>query len=89
MCQNSNNMNPDLTQLHNGSATDGKPVVLDQLETTVYRGIYVGSGGHISGVLASGATVTLNNCQEGAVYPFSFKQINTSGTTALNLVLLR
>jgi hypothetical protein len=82
-------MNPDLVALQNGSATDGKAVALDQAETLVWRGLWVGGGGDLSLVCVSGNAITLTNVPSGTLLPISVRQVNTSGTTATGLVLLR
>ena len=53
---------------------------------TVCRAIYIGTGGDISFIAASGNTVVLKNTVAGTVMPFRMKRINSTGTTAADLV---
>lgn len=52
----------------------------------VTRGIYVGSAGHLSAVLLSGATVTFSNLAGGTVLPVRVRQVRATGTTAASLL---
>lgn len=54
----------------------------------VSRAIWVGIGGDISGELASGTTVLLKNVQSGYLLVGQFNRINSTNTTATNLVSL-
>ncbi len=50
------------------------------------RGIYVGGDGNIKAVMLNGDVVTFSNVVAGMVYPFSCKQIWSTGTTATLLI---
>ena len=55
----------------------------------VTRALYVGGGGSVAVVMASGETVFFADMQAGAVYPIRAIRILTTGTTATSLVGLR
>lgn len=57
---------------------------VDLRETT--RGIYVGTGGDISVVMASGDTVSFASVPDGAVLPLRVTRLRATGTTAGNIV---
>jgi hypothetical protein len=50
------------------------------------RGIYVGTGGNITGTGQDGSPIVFKNLSSGAVYPFCLNTIEVSGTTASDLV---
>lgn len=50
--------------------------------------IYVGGAGNIVGVLQDDSTITITGVLAGHRYPFRFKRINATSTTATNLVAL-
>jgi hypothetical protein len=52
------------------------------------QALYVGTGGDAVITLASGERVTFKNLVSGSVYPLSVMQIDTSGTTATDLIAL-
>ena len=52
----------------------------------VTRAIYVGSGGTLVAVLATGAQVTLTGLQGGTIIPIRVRRVNATGTTATGLV---
>ncbi len=52
------------------------------------RAIYVGGAGNISVYTSANTTVVFNNCQAGTVLPIKVKRVNTTGTTATNLIAL-
>ena len=53
------------------------------------RGIYVGVGGDISVNMASvGTAVIFKNAQAGSTIPVQASKVNTTGTTATNLLVL-
>lgn len=57
-------------------------------EATPFRGIFVGGAGNISMVGLDGAAFTLTGVLAGVVYQIAGLRINTTGTTATNLILL-
>ena len=58
------------------------------LLTETTRGIYVGTGGTIVAVMASGATVTFASVVAGSVLPVRLTKVMATGTTASNIVAL-
>lgn len=50
------------------------------------RALYVGGAGDASVVMASGDTVTLVGLLAGTVYPLQLMRVNSTGTTATNMV---
>lgn len=51
------------------------------------RGIYVGSGGHVVVVFSDGP-VTFSNVPTGQILPVRAIRVNSTGTTATNMVAL-
>lgn len=49
-------------------------------------GLWVGGAGNISAIMEDGETVTFTGVTAGAFLPFIFRRINTTGTTATNMV---
>lgn len=54
----------------------------------VTRAIYVGGAGNIAAVMASGDTVLFVAVPAGALLPICVKRINSTNTTAVNMVAL-
>ena len=52
------------------------------------RGLYVGGDGNVSAVRVDGVAVTFAGAKAGTVIPISVKRINSTSTTATNLVAL-
>lgn len=53
------------------------------------RGLYIGGGGTVVGILANDtATTTFVGCFAGQVLPVMFKLVYATGTTATSLVAL-
>lgn len=52
----------------------------------VTRSIYVGVGGTIAVVMASGDEVTFVGVQAGSVLPVRVKQVKVTGTNATNMI---
>lgn len=69
------------------AAIHAEPVVLDALVNPT-RGIYVGGSGNVAVVMASGKTVTLTALAAGVIHPFSVTKVNTTNTTATNIILV-
>lgn len=71
-----------------GPASSGFVILPDDdanlLETT--RGLYVGSGGDIAVVMASGASVVLTNIPSGSILPLRVSRVLDTGTTADGIV---
>ena len=57
--------------------------------TWTFDAIHVGGAGNIVVVLENGVTVTLNGCLAGHVYRLRGVRVNSTSTTATNLVGLR
>lgn len=58
--------------------------------TTFTRGLYTGSGGAISLILADDSVeLTLSNVPAGAILPLFVKRVRFTGTTATNMRGLR
>ncbi len=49
-------------------------------------GLFVGGAGNISAVMENGDTVTFTGVLAGQFLPFIFRRINSTGTTATNMV---
>lgn len=54
--------------------------------TTPARGLYVGVGGNVSVVPPTGAAVTFVGVPAGSILPVEAIRVNTTGTTATNIV---
>lgn len=69
-------------------ASDGFEIVpndsLDLVENS--RAIYVGTGGAVSLVMASGSAVVLKNVAAGSLLPLRVKSIKATGTSAADIV---
>jgi hypothetical protein len=53
----------------------------------IYLGLYVGTGGNVSVRMADdSADVTYTNVQSGAMLPIAVKRVNSTNTTATNIV---
>ena len=83
---------PDRYADHAGSleapAETGFPITpndtTDLSETT--RAVYVGNGGSVVAVLASGVELTLAGLQTGSIIPIRVRRIKATGTSATALV---
>lgn len=53
------------------------------------RGLYVGGAGDASIGLASSGTATFVGMLAGTIYPLRVKQLNSTNTTATNMIGLR
>lgn len=56
--------------------------------TFVTRAVYVGTGGNVVAVDAAGTAVTFSNVPDGSILPIRASRINSTSTTATNLVAL-
>lgn len=54
--------------------------------STAVRGIYVGVGGDVVVVCKEGGAVTFKNAVAGSVIPIRATRVNSTSTTATNLV---
>ena len=55
---------------------------------TACRGLFVGSGGDIVAVFRTGAAITFANVPSGSVLPLQAVRVNSTGTTASDIVAL-
>lgn len=54
----------------------------------ITRALYVGTTGNIVVVMKSGRTATLNSVPAGALLPLRVSRVNSTNTTASNIVAL-
>lgn len=54
--------------------------------TNVSRGLYVGVGGDVTVLTAGGQTVLFKAVPAGTVLPIRINRVNSTGTTATNMV---
>lgn len=52
------------------------------------RGLYVGVGGNMSVVAADGTSATFLNVASGQLLPVQAKRVNSTSTTATNIIAL-
>lgn len=52
------------------------------------RGLYIGGAGNVSVYLADGTTVVFYGAVAGSIIPVRAKRVNSTGTTATNIVAL-
>lgn len=57
-------------------------------ESQAGRAFYVGGAGNVSAVGVSGDAVTFTAVPAGAIIPLRVKRINSTGTTATDIVIL-
>ncbi|MCM2396971.1 hypothetical protein NBH19_12905 [Rhizobium sp. S95] len=78
------NVHPSLS----GPASTGFAILpdddVDLVETT--RGLYLGSGGDIAVVMASGASIVLTSVPGGSILPLRVSRVLDTGTTADGIV---
>lgn len=69
-------------------ARDASAITPSDAETLAEftRSIYVGVGGTIAVVMASGGEVTFVNVQSGSVLPIRVSKVKSTGTTATNMI---
>lgn len=53
------------------------------------RALYVGTTGNVAVVLKDGTAVTFSSVPAGAILPVECKRVNSTNTTASNIVALR
>lgn len=70
-------------------ATGSEAVVPDTPLARVSRGLYVGTGGHVSITLRDGSTNLYKNVQSGTMLPLRVQLVNSAGTTASDMVAVR
>lgn len=61
---------------------------LDADFTGAPRGVYVGTTGNLVVTMSDGTVATFANVQGGTMLPIRVKRIQSSGTTASNIVVL-
>ncbi len=69
-------------------AMDCVAIVLDSDLPNACRAIYVGGAGDVSITTLKGATVVFSGAVAGSVLPIACTRVNSSATTATNLVAL-
>jgi hypothetical protein len=60
----------------------------DYTNNRIARGLYVGTSGNVVVVRSNGTAVTFTNVQDGTVLPIQHKRVNSTSTTATNMVAL-
>ena len=85
---------PDVFRLHEESlvtpATNASTVTPDDntdLENTS-RALFVGTGGNVAVRMKGGADVTFFNVSDGSILSIRVDRVNSTGTTASNMVAL-
>lgn len=62
----------------------------DSANFTRCRALYIGTGGNVVVVFAeSGEAITFTNVQSGTILPVQAKRVNSTNTTASNIVALQ
>lgn len=56
--------------------------------TRTARALYIGTGGNVVVITASGTAVTFANVQTGTVLPVRAARVNATNTTASNIVAI-
>lgn len=56
--------------------------------TGVARALYVGGAGNVAAVMMDGVAITFASVPAGAIIPIRFTRINSTNTTATNMVAL-
>lgn len=56
--------------------------------TRTARALYVGGAGNVVVITASGTAVTFTNVQAGSIIPVRARRVNSTNTTATNIVAL-
>jgi hypothetical protein len=80
------NNTADLSSSYNYAAVTPSDTV--SFTQGVARGFYVGVAGNVACVLESGTAITFTGVLAGAIYPIRCKRINSTSTTATNIVAL-
>lgn len=52
------------------------------------RALYIGTGGDVTVLMVEGATVTFTAVPSGTTLPICIQRVNSTGTTATNIVAL-
>ena len=81
---------PTITSGSAASATGAAVVVTNNTATllTGCRGLYVGTAGDVTARVADGGVITFRNVPAGTILPISLLGVNTTGTTAADMVAL-
>lgn len=80
-------LSPYVYAHHAASARNHAAVVLDQDFSNTARGLYVGTGGNVSVNDAYGTAVIYKNVPDGTILPIQCSRVNSTGTTATDLVV--
>jgi len=84
MTDNYNTYKPGLTSPANKAFTI-TPNDVSELEE-VTRALYVGSSGDISLIMKSGQTIIFSGVSAGSILPIRVSHINSTNTTASNII---
>lgn len=68
------------------SSRDIRAITLDAVLPS-HRGIWVGGTGNVAVTLQNGAVITISGVQAGTLLPLEAVKVNTTNTTATNLLL--
>jgi hypothetical protein len=66
----------------------GQPYAIGNTVSGLGCAIWTGTGGNIAGTTIEGDAISLTNVPAGVILPIIFKIVDTSGTTATNMVAL-
>jgi hypothetical protein len=67
---------------------DVTPHDADVLTVAPCRSLWVGTGGDLSVLMADGTTAILQNVPSGTVVPVAVRRVNSTNTTATDIVAL-
>ena len=83
-------MTTDTYQLTSLPALEGEAITKSDTVgfSTTARGIYVGVSGDVVAVTPSGAALTFKNAVAGTIIPIRCVRVNSTSTTATNLIAL-
>lgn len=56
--------------------------------TYAFRALWIGSGGDVVVVMQDGSAITFKNCADGSMLPVRGIRVNSTGTTASDIVAL-
>lgn len=60
--------------------------ITNPMGETFTKGLYIGTSGDISVVMADGGTITFTSISAGTIHPISVVRVNATGTTASGIV---
>jgi hypothetical protein len=76
---------------YNMSAPSSEAVEVTPSDSTpvLFRSLYIGGGGNVRVVPFTGGPVTFHNVPAGTILPIIVVRVNSTGTTATNIVGLK